>query len=156
MDRRSFFVFAAAAVLAAPEAHAMASDDAPGGVFQESFLVFPDEVRDAAKAGKRVAVFIEQKGCIYCERMAEETFADPSVAALLRSKFYMVALDMFGARDTVWVDGKKRPEKALAQSFGVRYTPTILFLNEKGEVVESSVGYRAPREFLAVLERALK
>jgi thioredoxin-related protein len=156
MDRRTFFAFAAAAVLAAPEAHAMASDEAPSGVFRESFLVFPDEVRDEAKAGKRVVVFIEQEGCPYCKRMVKETFADPHVAQMLRNKFYMVALDMFGSRDTVWVDGKTRSEKALAQALEVRGTPTLVFLNEKGAVVERIVGYHGPREFRAVLERALE
>ncbi|MDA8107912.1 MAG: thioredoxin fold domain-containing protein [Betaproteobacteria bacterium] len=153
MDRRTFFAFAAAAVLAAPEAHAMASDAAPSGVFQESFLVFPDEVRDAAKAGKRVIVFIEQEGCVYCQRMAEVTFADPQVRRLLESRFYMVALDLYGSRDTVWVDGRKRSEKALARHLEVRGTPTILLLDEHGAVLWRLVGYRAPREFLAVLEQ---
>lgn len=153
MDRRSFFVFAAAAVLAAPEAHAMASDDAPKGVFQESFLVFPDDVRDAARHDKRVIVFIEQEGCIYCKRMAEETFADPRVEKLLRDRFYMVALDLYGSRDVVWVDGKRSREKVIARHYARHFTPTMLFLNEKGEVADRLVGYHAPGPFLAVLER---
>lgn len=154
MERRAFLAFAAAGLLAAREVHAMASDDAPGGVFQESFLIFPDEVRDAARHGKRVIVFVEQEGCVYCERMAKLTFADPRVERLLETRFYLVAIDMFGARDTVWVDGKRRTEKALARALGVRYTPTILFLNEKGRLVERSIGYRSPQAFLALLHKA--
>lgn len=154
MDRRTFFLFSAAALLPAPEASAGVRDYDTRGVFQDSFLVFPDEVRDAAKAGKRVIVFFEQQGCSYCRRMAQVTFADPGIADTLKTKFYMVALDMHGSLDTVWVDGKSRTEKALAQHLNVQVTPTILFLDEQGRVLERVVGYRSPKAFRAILQGA--
>lgn len=156
MDRRAFFAFSAAALLAAPEAKAGVRDYDTLGVFQDSFLIFPEEVHDAAREGKRVIVFIEQQGCPYCRRMAQVTFADPGIAETLKTKFDMIALDMYGALNTVWVDGKARTEKELARHLQVRGTPTIVFLDEKGEVIERVVGYRSPSQFRAILERAQK
>lgn len=153
MDGRAFFAFSAAALLAAPEASVGVRNYDTCGVFQDSFLMFPEEVCDAARAGKREIAFIEQVGCPYCRRMMQVTFADRRIVETLKTRFYMVALDMYGVLNTVWVDGKARSEKALARHAQVRGTPTMLFLDEMGEVVERVVGYRSPSEFQAILER---
>lgn len=129
-----------------------ASENAPKGTFAESFLDFPDEVRDAAKARRRVIVFFEQEGCPACLRMAKTTFVDAAVTERLKQRFVLVAIDLLGARDTVWLDGVPRAEKALAAQLGVRATPTVMILDEQGRPVQQFVGYRDPRAFQAILE----
>jgi thioredoxin-related protein len=125
---------------------------APKGVFHDTFLVLPEDVAEAARAKKRVIVFFEQEGCPACLRMAKETFADAGVAARLRKEFVLIALDTFGARDTTWVDGKSRPEKELARHLGIRGTPTVMILDERGKTVQSFVGFRDARAFSAILD----
>jgi thioredoxin-related protein len=125
---------------------------APKGTFQDSFLVFPEDVRDAARDKRRVIVFFEQEGCPACLRMAKETFADAAVAARLRKEFVLIALDTFGARDTTWVDGRSRPEKDLARHLGIRGTPTVMILDERGQTAQSFVGFRDARAFGAILD----
>ncbi len=127
-------------------------EHAPKGTFTDTFLVVPEDVGDAAKAGKRVILFLEQEGCPACLRMAKVTFADPAVSERLRRGFVLIALDIFGARDTTWTDGKSRPEKDLARHLEVRGTPTVLILDERGQVTERFVGYRDPRAFGALLD----
>lgn len=131
-----------------------ASQHAPAGTFTESFLILPEEVADAAKTGRRVVVFFEQENCNPCARMARTTLADPAVVKRLRERFVLVAVDLNGARETVWMDGVARPEKALGSRLGVRGTPTLLFLDERGSIVQQFSGYRDPQAFLAVLEAA--
>jgi len=144
-----------AALLLAPlVALAGAVEHAPRGTFTESFLVVPEDVRDAAKAGKRLILFLEQEGCPACLKMARTTFADKAVAEKLGRRFVMVALDIHGARDTTWVDGKPRAEKELAKHLGVRGTPTVLILDERGKVAERFIGYRGPRDFAAIRDSA--
>jgi thioredoxin-related protein len=129
-----------------------ASEHAPKGTFAESFLDFPDEVRDAAKARRRVIVFFEQEGCPACLRMAKTTFVDAAVTERLKQRFVLVAIDLFGSRDTVWLDGVPRAEKALAAQLGVRATPTVMILDEQGKTVQQFIGYRDPRAFQAILD----
>ncbi|HLE67695.1 MAG TPA: thioredoxin fold domain-containing protein [Burkholderiales bacterium] len=130
------------------------TEHAPKGTFSDTFLIVPEDVRDAARANKRVIVFFEQEGCPACLKMARTTFADRSVSDVLRRRFVMVALDIHGARETTWLDGKPRPEKDLARYLGIQATPTVLVLDEHGKVVERFVGYRNPRAFGAILQAA--
>lgn len=135
-------------------AFAAASEHAPKGTFAESFLDIPEDVRDAAKLRRRVIVFFEQDGCPACVRMGRVTFADAAVAERLKRGYVLLAVDIFGARDTVWTDGVARTEKALGAHVGVRGTPTVVILDEKGLAVQRFVGYRDPAAFLEILDAA--
>ncbi len=128
------------------------TEHAPAGTFQETFLVLPEDVADAARAKKRVIVFFEQEGCPACLRMARETFADEGIAARLRRDFVLLALDTFGARETTWLDGRSRPEKELARHLGIRGTPTVMILDERGQTAHRFVGFRDARAFGAILD----
>ena len=130
------------------------TEHAPKGTFSDSFLIFPEEVRDAAKAGRRVVAFFEQEGCPACLKMARTTFSDGAVAERLRQRFTLVAVDIFGARETVWADGVARPEKDLAKQLGITGTPTVIILDEQGRPVQRFIGYRDARAFLAILDAA--
>jgi thioredoxin-related protein len=124
------------------------------GWFAESFLEFPQDVRDAARDGKRLMLYFWQDGCPYCRRFVETTLADRAIEERTRRHFVAVALDLFGAREVEWVDGRRMSEKALAQALDVRATPTLLFLDEKGGIALRLVGYVPAERFAAALEEA--
>ena len=135
-------------------AFAGASEYAPKGTFADSFLIIPEEVRDAAKAGRRVILFFEQEDCPACLKMARTTFVDSAVTERLRSRFVLIAVDLFGARDTVWTDGVGQSEKTFAAKLGIRATPTVMILDEHGKIVQQFVGYRDAKAFAAILHAA--
>ena len=124
------------------------------GWFAESFLEFPQDVREAAREGKRLMLYFWQEGCPYCKRFVETTLADRAIQERTRRHFVAVALDLFGAREVEWVDGRRMSEKALAQALNVKATPTLLFLDEKGGIALRLVGYVPPERFAAALEDA--
>ena len=124
------------------------------GWFAESFLEFPQDVREAAREGKRLMLYFWQEGCPYCKRLVETTLADRAIEERTRRHFVAVALDLFGAREVEWVDGRRMSEKALAQTLAVRGTPTLVFLDEKGGIALRVTGYLPPERFAAVLEEA--
>ena len=124
------------------------------GWFAESFLEFPQDVKEAAGERKRLMLYFWQEGCPYCKRFVETTLADRAIEQRMRRHFVAVALDIYGAREVEWVDGRRMSEKALSQALGVRATPTMLFLDEKGAVVLRLVGYVAPERFATALEEA--
>ncbi|HEX6828651.1 MAG TPA: thioredoxin fold domain-containing protein, partial [Burkholderiales bacterium] len=124
------------------------------GWFKESFLDFPDELRDAAAANKRLLLYFGQDGCPYCRELMQVNFARKDIADATRARFDAIALSIWGDREVTWTDGRKRTEKEFASLLKVQFTPTILFLDERGEVVLRLNGYYPPHKFAAALDFA--
>jgi len=122
--------------------------------FSESFLDFRDEVRDAARDGKRVMVYFGQDGCPYCKALMTVDFGEPGIVEKTRRRFVAIALNIWGDRETTWVDGRAMPEKELAKALGVQYTPTLIFLDERGRVALRLNGYHPPASFRIALDYA--
>lgn len=146
--------FAMAALL--PAAKAFAQDAAPHAIdippwFATSFLDFRDEVADATRNGKRVMIYVGQDGCPYCVKLLSANFSQRDIVARAQRHFVAIALDLWGDRETTWIDGAVAPEKELARRLDVRFTPTLLFLDEAGKVVVRLDGYWPPRRFDAAL-----
>ena len=120
--------------------------------FATSFLDFRDEVADAARAGRRVMIYVGQDGCPYCTKLMTANFSQADIVATTRERFVAIALDLWGDREATWVDGRAQTEKALAQRLGVQFTPTLFFLDERGQVVARLDGYWPPQRFRAVLD----
>ncbi|MEM7522628.1 MAG: thioredoxin family protein [Pseudomonadota bacterium] len=98
--------------------------------FQTTFKDVAEDLSDATEAGKRLVIFFEQRGCIYCTKMHEEVFSDPEVAAYIHEHFYVVQMNLFGDEEVTDFDGEALPEKEMAARWGVLFTPTILFMPE--------------------------
>jgi thioredoxin-related protein len=124
--------------------------------FAQSLLVLPEEIADAAKENKRVVLYFEQEGCPYCKRMVDVTFRDPKVSGRMQERFVPIALDIWGDREVTTPDGKAMSEKRLASQLKVQFTPTLVFLDEKGGVAARVNGYYPPERFLAALDAAAR
>lgn len=137
---------------AAFAAHAQANE-VPAW-FSESFLEFPQDVKEAAGDGKRLMLYFWQDGCPACSKMKTTTLADRAIVDETRRHFVAVALNVYGERELQWTDGRAMREKELARALGIRGTPTLLFLDERGAVAQRLVGYIAPERFAATLAKA--
>ena len=131
-----------------PGAHAI---DIPAW-FRETFLDFREDIRDAAKDGKRLMVYFGQDGCPYCRELMRVNFAQKDIAERARRHFEAIALNIWGDREVTWTDGRTMSEKALAARLKVQYTPTLLFFDEGGAVVLRLNGYYPPHKFRAALD----
>jgi thioredoxin-related protein len=120
--------------------------------FEETFLVLPEDARDAARAGKRLMVYFGQDGCPYCRQLMQENFTQRAIVDKTRKHFVAIAINVWGDRDVVWTDGRSRPEKDFAAHLKVQFTPTVLFLDEKGGVVARLNGYYPPHRFEAAID----
>lgn len=120
--------------------------------FSETFLDFREDVRDAAKQGKRVLVYFGQDGCPYCKALMQTNFSQKGIVEKTRRGFVAIALNLWGDREVTWIDGTTLPEKEFAKRLKVQFTPTILFLDEKGAIVARLNGYYPPHRFEAVLD----
>jgi thioredoxin-related protein len=81
-------------------------------------------------------------------------FGEPDIVEKTRRRFVAIALNIWGDRETTWVDGRAMPEKELAKALGVQYTPTLLFLDEHGRVALRLNGYHPPASLRIALDYA--
>jgi thioredoxin-related protein len=62
--------------------------------------------------------------------MHNEILAQRYINDYVRQNFRVVQLDMFGSREVTDFDGTKMSEKALAERWGVIFTPTVIFYKD--------------------------
>ena len=118
----------------------------PPDWFKVSFLDIREDIAEAASGGKRVLLYFYQDGCPYCAKLLREGFGDPRIAETARAGFDAIAINIWGDRDVVGIDGEQTTEKDFARSLGVQYTPTLLLLDEDGRVVLRIDGLYPPHQ----------
>ena len=148
-------VLLCAAYATAPAAAAAAA--APGEIevpawFKNSFLDLRDDLREAAAGSKRLMVYFGQNGCPYCKRLMDVNFSQKDIVDKTRKHFDAIEINIYGSRDVTWLDGRTRSEKDFAALLKVQFTPTLLFLDEKGGVALRVNGYYPPHRFMAALD----
>ena len=96
----------------------------------ETFLDLREDFAEARKAGRRLAVIFEQRGCPYCTKLHTEILPQKYINDYVRENFFIVQLNLWGDREVIDFDGTKMSEKALAERWGVIFTPTIIFYKD--------------------------
>lgn len=118
--------------------------------FSLTFKDVREDLETAKADGKRLALIVEQRGCIYCRKLHEEVFSNPKIAAYIAEHFMVVQYNMYGDEPVIDLDGEELAEKNAVRRWGLLFTPTVLFLPEQapdsGTVGEVSVA-RMPGAF---------
>ena len=135
MTRRGLFLGAAASALALARAHAEEPALTAEGLiaepwFLDSFLDLPDDLSTAHKAGKRLVIMWELRGCPYCRETHLVNFAQARIADYIKSNFEVLQLNIIGDRKVKDFDGTELAEKALAAKYAIHFTPTFQFFPE--------------------------
>lgn len=97
--------------------------------------------------------------CGWCKRLDADTFSDPIIAKYLNENYYPVKFDAESKEPVTFMgrefinDGKsgKSHQMAIALLQGKMSYPTVVFLNEKGQLVSPVPGYKNPKEFEPIL-----
>ena len=108
--------------------------------FAVTFLDMREDFKEASAEGKRFAVVFEQRGCPYCIKLHTEVLAHKYINDYVRENFRIVQLDLWGSREVTDFDGKVLSEKALAERWGIIFTPTIVFLKDDLKGLEGRWG----------------
>jgi thioredoxin-related protein len=97
--------------------------------------------------------------CGWCKKLDQDTFSDPVIAEYLNNNFYPVKFNA-ESKDPVKFMGRefvndgtagKAHQLAVALMQGRMSYPTVIFLNEKGELLAPVPGYRGPADFEPLL-----
>ncbi|APX21825.1 MULTISPECIES: thioredoxin family protein [Salipiger] len=130
------WIGAAFAVAMALPAWADVAPMGDDGLYKEPWMrdTFKDLREDLAEAnaeGRRLVLFVEQRGCIYCHKMHEEVFSLPDVAEYIEENFFVVQINLHGDTEITDFDGESLSEKAATRKWRVLFTPNIIFLPEE-------------------------
>lgn len=111
--------------------------------FADSEQLMP--LLDQAKAERKL-VFIDfyTDWCLPCRLMERDVFMDKELGAFFNKNFINYK-----------VDGEKGNGVNLVQIFSVKAYPTLLFLNDKGQVLERKEGAAYQTELKAMAESAI-
>jgi len=100
---------------------------------RDTFKDLQEDLDEANAEGKRLAIFFEQRGCIYCTKMHETVYPDPELSDYIDENFFVIQLNLHGDLEVVDFDGDALTEKQIARKWGILFTPSVIFLPEEVE-----------------------
>ncbi len=100
---------------------------------RDTFKDLQEDLAEANAEGKRLVLFFEQRGCIYCAKMHKEVFSRENVSNYIDENYFVVQLNLHGNVDVTDFDGETLEERDIARKWGILFTPTIMFLPEEVE-----------------------
>lgn len=103
-----------------------------------------DILAKARKENKFVFLDAYTTWCGPCKKMAREVFPDASVGKFYNANFVCAKMDM-----------EQGEGIRLAEKYKVEAYPSLFFINSKGEMVHTALGYRNVDNFLALGKEAL-
>ena len=97
---------------------------------RDTFKDLQEDLDEANAEGKRLAIFFEQRGCIYCTKMHETVYPDPELSDYIDENFFVIQLNLHGDLEVLDFDGETLSEKKIARKWGILFTPSVIFLPE--------------------------
>ncbi|MBF0265868.1 MAG: thioredoxin fold domain-containing protein [Gammaproteobacteria bacterium] len=119
--------------------------------FKNSFLDIAEDIQEARENDKLLMIYFYQDGCPYCKKLIQDNFGNTDIADLTREHFDVIAINMWGDREVIAVDGKTITEKTFSAAYKVQFTPSFLILDSKGKKLFRMNGYYHPGKFKAAL-----
>ncbi len=120
--------------------------------FKLSFLDIREDIKEATAGKKRVMLYFFQDGCPYCNKLLQDNFGQRVLAEKTQATVDTIAINLWGSNEVTDLNGKVTTEKKFARDLKVNYTPTLLFLNEKGKIIMRVNGYYFPAKFSALMD----
>lgn len=125
------------------EASIQKADEAKGIQFQ-SLSLEAAKVK-AKETGKLIFIDVHASWCGPCKMMARGPFKNEKVGALYNEKFINLK-----------IDAEKDPDgEFVSRAYAVKAYPTLLFIDAKGKLVKSFVGYRSDENLLGMASTVL-
>jgi thioredoxin-related protein len=120
--------------------------------FKESFLDISEDLEEATDSGKHLLLYMHLTGCPYCYKMIEESFKNSINTEIIKSYFDVVAINVRGNNEVILREDLVVTEDEVRDHFEVRFTPTIVFLDEDNNLVYKVNGFRTPESFKYILD----
>jgi len=112
---------------------------------------FNSAVNAADNSGKTLFLFFEAEWCGFCKQMRSEIFPLDSVRDKVGEGFIPVAIDIESDEKIVYQD-KEMSQKSFSHQMRIDATPTIMFMDNDGEVIGRYRGFADENEFTLLLD----
>jgi thioredoxin-related protein len=107
------------------------------------FHKYEEGLQEAKIKDKVMFIYFWSASCFWCKKFEGEVLTNTEVVNKLKGYFIPVAVDI-------------DHEKAIVGSYRVSLTPTFIFTDSSGKILNTIFGYRPTEVFLDDLEEALK
>lgn len=91
----------------------------------------------AKKENKTIFLDVYATWCGPCKMLKKTTFSNKKVGEFYNANFINVSLD-----------GENGEGPIIARKYGVRAYPTLLFIDQNGNVISGTAGFRLPNDLL--------
>jgi thiol:disulfide interchange protein len=126
------------------EASIERADEAKGIQFQPMTLEAAKE--KAKETGKLIFIDVHASWCGPCKMMARGPFKDEKVGKIYNENFINLK-----------IDAEKDPDgEFVSRAYAVSAYPTLLFVDAKGKLVKSYVGYRSEEMLMGMATGLIK
>ena len=132
-----FLVLLSITAIAEEPIHASGKKDVPGIKFHTG--TWEEALQKAVKEGKPLFLDISASWCGPCKMLKKNTFTNEEVGEYFNTNFVNVA-----------VDGEKGEGVDLARKYHIRGYPTLIFLDNNGEIISQLSGYRDPEGLIKI------
>ena len=125
---------------------------------QITWLTIEQAEEACKKKPKKIFIDVYTDWCGWCKKMDKTTFVDPAVAKYVKEEFYAVKMDAEDKNNIIFRnkvfkhnEGQKANELAIMLLNGEMSYPSIVYLDEKLNVIQSMGGYVDGNQFNMVL-----
>jgi len=124
-----------------------------------NWISFEEAVSSSKLEQKKIFIDVYTDWCGWCKKMEATTFSDPAVAAMLQKEFYPVKFNAEQHEPITFNNytfkfiprgAKGYHELAAALLSNKLSYPSVVFMNEKFEIIQVLPGYRKAGEFLKI------
>lgn len=132
-------------------------DDSKYDFFHTFSGSLPAELELLKKKNKAgLVLFFSTQRCHFCQRMKETVFNQASVQQYFRQRFQLIDIDIESKQSVTDLQHIQISYIGLAKNHHIRLTPTLVFIDQQGDVVYRHVGMIAdPQEFIWLGEYVL-
>ncbi len=121
--------------------------------FKKSFLELPEDISEAAVAGKKgIIVYFGQKHCAYCKMLIDRDFGQKDIETYTRKNFDVIAINIWGSNEVITPDGQTLTEREYAIREKANFTPSLIYYDTQGNKILMLRGYYPPYKFRAAME----
>ena len=99
---------------------------------------------------KHTLVFFHMTYCPYCKKMIKKSFNNQNIQKKISEKFVLIDINI-DKSGTIKYKSFQGTKLDFARSLNIHFYPTVLFINNKNEIVEEIKGYRSKAKFTNIL-----
>jgi len=100
----------------------------------------PHDLSKALEKGKHLLVMFEQKNCASCDELHLDVLKRKASKEQLK-RFNVCVVDMFSNKEITLPDGSKKRIRDWVKDIDVKYSPSMVYFNDKGKEVFRSDAY---------------